>query len=174
MANTENRYPIKQMYDENGKPFYPLTHINLINGDKTKLDSVGASIVEENLASYLISPYTGEFHLYILNNLIYAYAGSISYTEAGSPMPHETDIIIARDIPAKFRSQYQIIQMATTAGVKDRLTVWLTEDGKLMGRITPQVVNKDIIYQSDYKSSIKRFEFNGLFFRGTKEEVDNV
>ena len=57
MAQSPNgTFPIKQMQDEEGNPFYPLTIMALICGtdeQKSKLQSVGANIRQIDLSEYL-------------------------------------------------------------------------------------------------------------------------
>lgn len=166
----ERRFPIKQLYDENGKPYYPITHIDLVNGDRKKLDLIGTIIRIADLSPYLITPFTGEFTVNMLNNMIYIYSGSISYTENGSPIEHEKDITIAKNIPELYRSKFQIITCSSVSGANDRINVWLDNKGNLLCRVTPKMVLKDRDYESDYQSSIKRIDFNGLFFRSRMED----
>lgn len=174
MAKTPNgTFPIKQMQDEEGKPFYPLTLMALICGtdeQKRKLQSVGANIRQIDLSEYLYITYSGDFNLYILNDFIYVYDAHITYTDAVVPFPVDQDLVIARDIPPTYRSKVQIIQCSATSGFNDRVVAWLDTTGKLHAQITPRYIHKGESYNTDYVSSVVNLSINGLYFRSGMEE----
>lgn len=170
-------FPIKQMQDEEGNPFYPLTTMALICGteeQKRKLQSVGANIRQIDLSEYLYITYSGDFNLYILNDFIYLYDAHITYTDQAVPFPVDQDLVIARDIPPTFRSKVQIIQCSATSGSSDRVVCWIDTTGKLHAQITPRYIHKDESYTTDYISSITNLDINGLYFRsGMEEDIFN-
>jgi len=170
MAN--GTFPIKQLYDEEGNPYYPITHIDLINGGKkSELEKIGSTIRIVDLSDYLLIPYTGSFELRILNNLIFVYSGIISNTESADPIDYDKEVIIARDIPALYRSSYQLIHCNVVGGTNDRINAWISNTGELIVRITPRCVYKDDIFLEDYKSSIGTIRINGLYFKTGMEDI---
>lgn len=153
---------VKQLYDENGNPFYPLTLIDVVLGDKTKLLNLGNSVSIVDLSKYLITPLTGTLKLYIMNSLVYSYEGNITYTESGTPLVANTDIVIARDIPSKYRSA-DIVKCSAVQSISDIVNVYVSPEGSIIARVTPKAIrNEDA---NDYVSSMKRLYFNGLFLR---------
>lgn len=164
---TSGRIPIKQLYDENGVPFYPITHVDLILGDKEKLSTMGNIITTVDLSKYLIIPYSGVFNLHIMNNMTYTYEGNIMYTNNEISFPYNTDLIIARDIPSKYRSSNKNIICNAVNGNTDIVNVYISADGSLVARVTPKSINSDI---EEYTSSVNRLYFNGLFIRSGLEE----
>ena len=166
----EGRWPIKQMYDENGVPFYPITHIDIINGDKEILKRMGSTIKDVDLSSYLISPFKGEFSLKILNNFVFNYYANIEYGD-GLSFDADKDIEVAYAIPASYRSKLQIIHCSVMSGTDDRVNAWITTDGKLMCRITPKAMYRE--EGATYNSSVKSLILTGLFVRTGMEDDTN-
>lgn len=160
----DEKINVKQLYDEEDNPFYPLTHINAIFGDKDKLLSMGNITSCVDLSKYLMAPFVGDFKLYIMNNLVYAYEGSISYTEDGSPIPIDTDIAVAKYIPADYRNQDQIIAFNVVQGTSDIVSLKLNAGGSLITRVTPKIRDNNYNYDS-YVSSVSCLHFNGLFVK---------
>lgn len=165
---SQERYPIKQMYDELGNPFYPITHVDLVIGDKDKLADLGTTTSKVDLSEFILNPYNGTFTLYILNNFIYFYTGSIMYAD-GNPIPVDEEIVIAKDIPTSYRSSLQIIHCKAIGSTKERINIWINEKGELVIKITPRALYKDEDY-SDYKSSISSIDFDGQFVKTSVEE----
>lgn len=173
MAVAEGRLPIKQMYDEQGNPFYPLTHIDAITGteeQKRGLATLGTTTRNVDLSMYLMSPFVGTFDLDILNDFIYFYSGRISYTTDGASVEVDKDIIVAQDIPALYRSKVQIIHCTAIGGPTDRVTCWIDEFGKLIMRVTPKYMNKPEDFQKEYRSSVLGLDFSGLLIKSGLED----
>ena len=164
---SQERFPIKQMYDELGNSFYPLTHIDLIKGDKNKLAELGTTINKIDLTEFISAGYSGTFYLYLLNNFIYFYTGSIVWAE-NVPFPVDKEIILAKDLPTAYRSSEQIIHCKASISKNERINIWINERGELIAKITPRVIYKDDSY-NEYKSSIYTIDFDGLLVKQTME-----
>ena len=162
------KFPIKQLYDELGNPFYPLTHIDLILGDKSKLSNIGNTIRKVDLSEFILFPFAGVLELYILNNFIFFYSGIIEYAE-GSTIPINQEIIIAKDIPSVYCSGSQIIHFKAMGSSFERINMWLNEKGELVCKITPRTLYKDEYYE-EYKSSITSLNFDGQFLKLDMED----
>lgn len=173
MALEEGRLLIKQMYDEEGNPFYPLTILDAITGteeQKRALTTLGTTTRNVDLSVYLMSPFVGTFELDIINDFIYFYSGRISYTTNGASVETDKDIIVAQDIPANYRSKKQLIHCSALSGSTDRVNCWIDEIGRLVMRVTPKYINRSEDFEKEYRSSVIGLDFSGLLIRSGLED----
>lgn len=166
MAGT---FPVKQLYDEKGNPFYPITHVDLVIGDKEALLNTSSAVNTIDLSQYLVSPFTGSFKLHTMNNFIYVYEGCLN-TDSEDPIPYDNNIIVAKGIPEKFRSTEEYIPCSSVQGFTDSVVVYIDTNGSLIMRVTPSAIYKDDTFYSTYKTSINGLSFNGLYLKRRLEE----
>lgn len=155
-------FTVKQLYDENGKPYYPITSLNQITGDTSKLSSVSEKVNNIDLSGYLA--YRGFLSVCIINNLIYSYDGTITITSGNMG----EDIIVAENIPEKYRKKKQRIPLSISKDFNNSIA-YIDPNGSLIIRITPTEIydgkNTDLSNSDFFTVYI-----NGLFLKSKMEE----
>lgn len=153
---------IRELYDEESNVFYPITHIDAILGDKSKLSDMGTYKTRVELKNFITSDYTGDFELYIMNNFVYVYSGSIQ--SASGVFPYNEEIVLANNIPSIYRSIDEIITFKAIGNAYERVNIWLNEKGELVCVITPKAMLEVT------NCSLSTIDFDGLFVRLSVEE----
>lgn len=145
---------VAQMYDENGNPFYPVTHKECIIGGVNNLD-IGITLSTVNFNTCITGPHTGSFIMKEFNNLVYVLSINITRTDDGM-FPLDKEIILARDIPELYSTPFFTVMGKGS----DSIIMWL-ENHYLKARI----VKKPKADYTDYASNIDRILATGILIR---------
>lgn len=167
----QDKIKIKQLYDEEGNPFYPLTHVDALTGDLTKISRIGSTTKVVDLSDYICKPFVGLLTLTILNNCYYVYTGNITYTEGGKPMTSDSEYIVAKEISEDYRSILKNIQFASCSGVKDRVNMWLDTEGNIKAVLTAKTMDRGTNFDK-YRSSVSSLRFTGVYMKNKLEDLN--
>lgn len=155
MAFIENRISrVDQFYDEQGQPFFPVTHVSCIIGGVDNLD-VGTTLQLIDLTSCIMVDHTGTLKIKSFNKIIYTFVIDIKRVD-GNKFPLNKTIILARDIP----DMVDKVHFKAVGEGNECVKVWL-ENNYIKAMITPRT-DRDYL---DYEYDIKRIKASGLVIR---------
>lgn len=120
-----------QMYDENGQPFYPPTHISCIIGGVNDLD-IGTTLNIIELTQCIMPDHRGTLKIKSFNSLIYTFIIDISRAD-NSRFPINKTIILARDIPDMIGK----VEFKALGNSKEDIKIWL-ENNYLKAIVIPR------------------------------------
>lgn len=156
------RIPIKQLYDEIGNPYFPITHVDLVLGDISSLH-LGNIKKDIDLSAYLSINCPGKLIVSSQNDFVYFYSIDASYG-SGAKLPVNQEIKLANNLPKQYRPVGEIVNFTAKASTKDWLKIWMDIDGNIMAKVTP----RSSLDYTEYLSSLTTIRAQGFTFIHTK------
>lgn len=145
---------ITQLYDENGNPEYPITHVDAIIGGVDGLD-LGTTLSVINLDACITPEYKGSLKIKSFNNIVYTFCIDIKHIN-DDLFEFNKILIIARDIP----DMVQKVEFKAVGNGSDDVQIWL-ENGYLKCIIKPRTER----FYVTYVPSVDQIIASGLVIR---------
>lgn len=158
---------IRQMYDENGNAFYPVTATGAIFGDINHLN-IGNTKNVIDLSYCLALNFKGTFTVTNINNMFFFYNIDCYYGTEGAHLPVNKQLIVASNIPASYRILGAVIPLHLEDGMSDSIKGYITDDGGIIAEVSP---TRNISTEEAYESSITRVRGSGFF---VKYQANNI
>lgn len=154
---------IRQLYDENGNAYYPLSASGAIQGNLSSLNLGNIKKVIDLSYCLSINFLGGTFTVSTINNMFFFYDVNCTFGTTGASIPIDEELIIASNIPDNYRINGAIIPMSANDGMSDSISIYVDEIGTMRAKVLP--LGRTDVGEEKYQSSIKAIKASGFFVK---------